>query len=80
VIDHAGDRFTTKTGYSQMDGIKSCVKDRFRMGRSGTPDPKQAPKPYAQTRHFNRLRGLVHNIEKLAGCDLKKRRRRLAVV
>ena len=36
-----GDRFTTKTGYSQMDGIKPCVKDRFRIGRNGTPNSWQ---------------------------------------
>ena len=30
---------SVKTGYSPVDGTKPSVKDRFRMGRSGTPDP-----------------------------------------
>jgi len=38
-IDHTSDRFTIKTGYSTVDGIKPLVKGRFRTGRSGTPDP-----------------------------------------
>lgn len=41
VFDQASDRFTVKTGYSPVDGTKPWVKDRFRMGRSGTPDPEQ---------------------------------------
>ena len=41
VSDHASDRFTAQTGYSPVDGTKPSVKDRFRMGRSGTPDPQQ---------------------------------------
>jgi len=40
VIDRASDRFTDKTGCSPVDGTKPSVKDRFRMGRSGTPDPE----------------------------------------
>jgi hypothetical protein len=39
VFDQASDRFTVKTGYSRVDGTETSVKDRFRMGRSGTPDP-----------------------------------------
>ena len=40
VFDQASDRFTVKTGYSPVDGTKPSVKDRFRMGRSGTPNPR----------------------------------------
>ena len=50
-IDQASDRFTTKTGYSQMDGTKSCVKDWFRLGRSGTPDPLRSVTHIPQTGH-----------------------------
>lgn len=40
VLDQASDRVIVKTGYSSVDGTKPSVKDRFRMGRSGIPDPK----------------------------------------
>ena len=39
VFEQANDRFTYKTGYLPVDGTKLSVKDRFRMGRSGTPYP-----------------------------------------
>lgn len=39
-FDQAGDRFTSKTGYSQIAGTQPWVKDRCRMGRSNAPDPK----------------------------------------
>ena len=39
VFEQANDRFTYKTGYLPVDGSKPSVKDRFRMGRSGTPYP-----------------------------------------
>lgn len=45
VFDQASDRFTVKTGYSPVDGTKPWVKDRFRMGRSGTPDPMRTVAP-----------------------------------
>lgn len=32
VIDHSSDRFTAKTGYSQMDSTNPSVKCRFRVG------------------------------------------------
>lgn len=38
VFDQASDRYIFKTGYSPVGGAKPSVKDRFRMGRSGTPD------------------------------------------
>jgi len=41
VFDQASDRFMAKTGYSPVDGTKPSVKDRFRMLRSGAPDPLQ---------------------------------------
>lgn len=41
VIDHASDRCTPKTGYSQVDDTKLSVKDRFRKTRSGTADPNR---------------------------------------
>ena len=40
VFDQASDRFTDKTVYSPVDGTKPSVKDRFRIGRSSTPDPQ----------------------------------------
>ena len=39
LFEQANDRFTYKTGYLPVDGTKLSVKDRFRMGRSGTPYP-----------------------------------------
>jgi hypothetical protein len=44
VFDQASDRFMAKTGYSPVDGTKPSVKDRFRMLRSGAPDPKRSSK------------------------------------
>lgn len=44
VFDQASERFIDKTGYSPVDGTKPSVKDRFRMGRSGTPDPSRSCK------------------------------------
>lgn len=41
VFDQASDCFTIKAGYSPVDGTKPSVKGRFRMGRSGTPDPEE---------------------------------------
>lgn len=41
VFDQARDRFIVKTGCSPVDGTKPSAMDRFRMGRSGTPDPKE---------------------------------------
>lgn len=38
-FDQAGDRFTSKTGYSQIAGTQPWVKDRCRVGRSNAPDP-----------------------------------------
>ena len=56
VFDQASDRFTVKTGYSPVDGTKPWVKDRFRMGRSGTPDPERASEFSPQTGHAERGR------------------------
>ena len=65
VFDQASDRFTVKTGYSPVDGTKPSVKDRFHMGRSGSPDPK-LPAPLGKAdvqrgserpaRHFAQVR------------------------
>jgi hypothetical protein len=41
-IVHTSDRFTTKTGYLTVDGIKPSVKDRYRTRRNGTPDPEES--------------------------------------
>ena len=38
VFNQASDHFTVNTGYSRVDGTETSVKDRFRMGRTDTPD------------------------------------------